>query len=91
MTRTVAAIEARQRFGQLMNEVQLRHDHVIVERDGKPMVAVVPVEEYEAWMRHRGDFFAQVEAVRARNQSVAPADLAADVRQAVAAVRRNRV
>ena len=90
MIRTISAIEARQRFGQLMNEVQLRHDHYIVERAGKPMVAVVPVEEFQAWMRRREEFFQQIEQTQERNKDVDPELIESEVAEAVAAVRRTR-
>ena len=90
MIRTISAIEARQRFGQLMNEVQLRHDHYIIERAGKPMVAVVPVEEFQAWMGRREEFFQQIEQARTRNRDVDPEQIEADVEEAVKAVRRTR-
>ncbi len=90
MIRTLTAIEARQRFGQLMNEVQLRHDHYIIERAGKPMVAVVPVEEFQAWMGRREGFFQQIEKARTRNKDVDPEEIDEDVGEAVKAVRRKR-
>lgn len=90
MIRTISAIEARQRFGQLMNEVQLRHDHYIIERAGKPMVAVVPVEEFQAWMRRRDEFFQQIEQTREQNKDVDPELIESEVAEAVAAVRRTR-
>ena len=54
MTKTISAVDARHGLGQLMNEVSLRGDHYIIERAGKPVVAVVPVEEFQAWMRLTG-------------------------------------
>jgi PHD/YefM family antitoxin component YafN of YafNO toxin-antitoxin module len=90
MIRTISAIEARQRFGQMMNEVQLRRDHYIVERDGKAMVAVVPVEEFHAWMRRREEFFELIEETHARNRDVDPELIQKEVAEAVAAVRRAR-
>lgn len=90
MTRTISAVEARQRFGQLLNEVQLRHDHYIVERDGKAMVAVVPVEEFQIWMQRREEFFQMIDEVHARNKDVDPELIEKDIAEAVAAVRSAR-
>jgi prevent-host-death family protein len=90
MIRTISAIEARQGFGRLMNEVQLRHDHYIIERAGKPMVAVVPVEEFQAWMGRRDEFFQQIEQARTRSKDVDPQQIETDVEEAVTAVRRTR-
>lgn len=46
MIKKISAIKARQNFGQLMNEVALRGDDYIVERSGKPMVAIVSLEKF---------------------------------------------
>jgi len=44
-------MEVRQRIGDLLNRVALRHDEFIIERKGKPLAALVPVERLEQ-MRH---------------------------------------
>jgi len=90
MTRTISAVEARQRFGQLLNEVQLRHDHYIIERGGKAMVAVVPVEEFQSWMRRREEFFQMIDEVHVRNKDVDPELIEKEIAEAVTAVRRAR-
>ena len=45
MTEKVSAMEARRRFGDILNRVVLRHDQYVIERKGKPLAAVVPVEK----------------------------------------------
>jgi len=47
MERTISATEARIHFGELMREVIENREPVIVERDGKPHIVVISVEEYE--------------------------------------------
>ncbi|MBM3356344.1 MAG: type II toxin-antitoxin system Phd/YefM family antitoxin [Betaproteobacteria bacterium] len=47
MTEKVSTIEVRQRIGDLLNRVSLRHDEFIIERKGKPLAALVPVERLE--------------------------------------------
>ncbi len=44
MTERVSTLEVRQRLGDILNRVALRHDRVIVERKGKPLAAIVPIE-----------------------------------------------
>ena len=44
MTEKVSTIDVRQRIGDLLNRVALRHDEFIIERKGKPLAALVPVE-----------------------------------------------
>jgi prevent-host-death family protein len=44
MIETLSTLDLRQRMGDLLNRVSLRHDHFIIARKGKPLAAVVPVE-----------------------------------------------
>ena len=46
MERVVTATEARVRFGELMRRVAESGGAVIVEKDGKPQVAILSVAEY---------------------------------------------
>jgi prevent-host-death family protein len=55
MQKTIAAIKARQNLGQIMNEVSLRGDDYIIERAGKPLVAIISMEEYTILQRARDD------------------------------------
>src|SRR3972149_3775796 len=47
MERTMSATEARIHFGELIRSVTESYEAVIVERQGKPQVVVLPVAEYE--------------------------------------------
>jgi len=47
MTEKVSTIDVRQRIGDMLNRVALRHDEFIIERKGKPMAALVPLERLE--------------------------------------------
>ena len=47
----VSTIDVRQRIGDLLNRVALRHDEFVIERKGKPMAALVPVERLEQMRR----------------------------------------
>jgi len=46
--RTINAGKARVNFGQMLNEVYYKGDQFIIERDGKPMAAIVPLSQLEA-------------------------------------------
>ena len=48
MSKKISALKVRQNLGQVMNEVALRGDEYIVERAGKPLVAIIPIEKYRA-------------------------------------------
>jgi len=51
MTEKVSTIDVRQRIGDMLNRVALRHDEFIIERKGKPIAVLVPVERLEQTRR----------------------------------------
>jgi len=53
MFKKVSALKARQNLGQVMNEVSLKGDDYIIERAGKPLVAIVSMEKYQILQRER--------------------------------------
>ena len=63
MPERVSTIDVRQRIGDMLNRVALRHDEFIIERKGKPLAALVPVERLEQMRRfarrHAHDFMDQ--------------------------------
>jgi hypothetical protein len=48
---TVSTMDVRQRIGDMLNRVALRHDEFIIERKGKALAALVPVERLEQMRR----------------------------------------
>ncbi|MEX2125821.1 MAG: type II toxin-antitoxin system prevent-host-death family antitoxin [Woeseia sp.] len=51
MTEKVSTMDVRARIGDMLNRVSLRHDEFIIERKGKPVAALVPVERLEQMRR----------------------------------------
>jgi prevent-host-death family protein len=47
MIREASAMKVRQNLGELINEVQYRHDTVLVTKAGKRVAAIVDVELFE--------------------------------------------
>jgi len=48
MARTVPFTEARAKLTELLDEVNERHEHVVITRNGRPAAVVLSSEEYEA-------------------------------------------
>ncbi len=48
MARTVPFTEARARLTELLDEVNERHEHVVITRNGRPAGVVLSSDEYEA-------------------------------------------
>jgi len=86
MLKKISAQKARQNFGELMDEVRLRGDRYIVNRGEKPLVAVIPVEEYLAWEQARERLYSRIVLVRERTRREEAEALEDEIRQAVAAV-----
>jgi hypothetical protein len=51
VTETVSTMQVRARIGDMLNRVALRHDEFIIERKGKALAALVPVERLEQMRR----------------------------------------
>ena len=87
MRKRVNAVKARRSLGQILEEVYYRGDQYIIERSGKPMAAVVPVEQYDQWRREREAFFQLVDQIRMGNRGARPERIEQDI---AAAKRRAR-
>ncbi len=48
MAKTIPFSEARARLTALLDEVEQKHEHVVITRNGRPAVVVLATEEYEA-------------------------------------------
>ena len=90
MIKTITAMKARKNLGELLEEVYYKGDQYIIERAGKPMAAIVPLAQLEAWQAQRDAFFVTVDTVRKRNRKVSPKRIADEVTEAVQEVRRPR-
>ncbi len=88
MLKKISAQKARQRFGEMMDEVRLRGDRYIVERGNRPMVAVIPVEEYVTWEKIRERLYEKVRQIRERNQGIDSEVLESEIREAVEAAKQ---
>jgi prevent-host-death family protein len=86
MEKTVAAVEVRRSLGRILQQVAANGDRVVVERNGQPVAAMVPIDVYNQWKRSRAEFFERMgQASKRANLTPEEADwVAAD---AVAAVR----
>lgn len=51
MAEKVSTMDVRARIGDLLNRVALRHDEFVIERKGRPLAALVPVERLEQMRR----------------------------------------
>jgi prevent-host-death family protein len=88
MLKKVSAIKVRQNLGQVMNEVALKSDEYIVERAGKPLVAIIPIEKYLNMKKDRDEFFHMYEVMQAAAARGDKESIDRDIEEAVKAARR---
>lgn len=90
MVLRVGAREARNNFADLLGRVGYGGEVVVVERSGKPLVAMVPVDVYERWVAEREERFGVIDRVRSQTPDVPEAEVERDVDEAIDAVRSSR-
>lgn len=78
MTEKISTLEIRQRLGDILNRVALRHDQFIIERKGRALAAVVPVERLEQMQQAARLHLTEALAEPPRSLAQADADRLAD-------------
>lgn len=90
MKRTLSAMEARRKFGEMLEDVR-RGDEVVIERAGKIMGVVISPERYQLIERRREEFWKTVDAMRESFKDIPPEEIDRMVDEAVREVRgKNR-
>lgn len=89
MTIIIGAREARRRFADLLGRVGYGGEVAIVERSGKPMVALIPVEVYEQLVAEREARFQVLDRIRSNLPEIPEEEIKNDVSQAVDAARKS--
>jgi prevent-host-death family protein len=87
MVKTMGAREARNNFSQLLGQVHFGGQVVIVERFGRPMVAIMPVDDYRQLVAEREARFQILDKIRRRLPDLPVEEVEQDVAEAIAAVR----
>ena len=57
MQREATAMTVRQNLGELLNEVQYRHDEIVITKAGKPVAAIIDMAAYEQLKRRNSGEF----------------------------------
>jgi len=87
MLKKISAVKVRQNLGEVMNEVALRGDDYIIERAGKPLVAIIPMEKYRKLQKDLEDFYADVKAFQESAKGVDSRAVDEAIDEAVAAAK----
>lgn len=61
---TLRSTEVQRNFREVVNRAGSGHEHIIVERDGLPVIVMLSVAEYQSLMREREQREAREERLR---------------------------
>ena len=90
MISEASAVSFRQNLGDMLNQVQYRHDSIVIKRDGKPVAALVDARLFERIRRLQARFDGLCERIEAGYAEVPEAEGLAEIDVAVAASRAGR-
>jgi prevent-host-death family protein len=90
MIKEVSAVTFRQNLGEMLNQVQYRRDSVVIQKDGKPVAALVDARLFERIRRMQQRFDELAERLAAGFADVPEDDGLAEIERATTAVRRRK-
>jgi prevent-host-death family protein len=90
MIRETTAMAVRQKFGELLNEVQYRRDRVLITKAGKPVAALIDIALFEKLRKLDDEFEQLVGGIRKAFSNIPPQKGMALIDEAVHAARKKR-
>ncbi len=86
----LGAREARAQFADILGRVHYNGETIVIERSGKPMAAVMPIELYERLVAEREALFEIIDHLRDKLPDIPEEEVAEDVAAAIEAIRLGR-
>lgn len=83
MVTETSAVKFRQNLGEMLNQVQYRHDSVVINKDGKPVAALIDARLFERIRRMQARFDALAGRLEAGYSSVPEAEGLSEIEQAI--------
>lgn len=87
MVKKLSALKARQNLGQVMNEVSLKGNDYMIERAGKPLVAIASMEKFQILQREREETLRAFSKVWGKMKGEKPEVIEKTIDEAVKSVR----
>jgi prevent-host-death family protein len=83
MITETSAVSFRQNLGEMLNQVQYRHDSVVINKDGKPVAALVDARLFERIRRMQARFDALCQRIESGFANIPEADGLAEINAAI--------
>ena len=87
MITETSAVNFRQNLGEMLDQVQYRHDSVVINKNGKPVAALVDARLFERIRRMQGRFDALCQRIGVGFAEAPEADGLAEIDAAIALER----
>ena len=88
MITQASAVTFRQNLGEMLNQVQFRHDSIVINKDGKPVAALVDARLFERMRRMQNRFDALCQRLEAGFATTPENEGLVEIDAAVAEERR---
>jgi prevent-host-death family protein len=72
MINEVNAVTFRQNLGEMLNQVQYRHDSILIKKDGKPVAALIDAQLFDRIRRFKDRFNALSQRMAEAYAQVSP-------------------
>jgi len=90
VVKTLSEQQAKSGFAALLGQVHSKKDTVIVEKQGKPMIAMIDFDRYQTLIKKREKLFGVLDRIWARNRTKPARQASRDASQAVKEFRATR-
>ena len=87
MVRKINALKARKTLSSLLEGAFYKGEQYVIERAGRPMAALVPMAQLQAWQERRARFFDTLDEIGKKTKDAKPAAIEGEIAAAVKAVR----
>lgn len=84
MITETSAVAFRQNLGEMLSQVQYRHDSIVINKDGKPVAALVDARLFERIRRMQARFDALCQRIEAGFAQVPEGEGLAEIEAAIA-------
>ena len=90
MALQIGAKNARANFAELLGRVGFGREEIVIERSGKPMAVLIPMEVYEQLVAEREARFSIMDRIQSKQPSLPAEQVEADVEAVTRQVMINR-
>ncbi len=88
MITQTSAVSFRQNLGEMLNQVQYRRDSILINKDGKPVAALIDARLFERIRRMQGRFDALCQRIEEGYAGVPETEGIGEIDAAIAAERQ---